>query len=409
MNIFHLARRLLLPLMLLLSAFSPLMLFLGRSSPESIGRLLIFPAAYVALAALLTGVPGRKRMPLFAAGCALGFGAGLWLFPGSPSLLIMPAAGAAVLFVSLSYADKSPSEASPFFYMTTLIAELGTVFLLHFSLEQGAARDTLYPLVQAGFVLYLLCLLLAFSRISLNNATLSRYRLPGVISKVCTVLTLCFFALALMLSSLPAVISGVRFAFQLLRRGIEQFLVLLMKLFPVESPGGPQGAPMPMLPIASGIIEQEPTALALLLERAAEILTFIVLIVGTLLLVRLLIRLLVRLARLLLDRLRQYASAVTEDYEDEITDTRQEEADRSLNLLRRRIQHTKQTYPDTPAGEIRRGYARLLRAHSEWTAGSTARENLPGSAAALYERARYSTHPVTGQDADAFHRQTRQL
>ena len=319
----------------------------------------------------------------------------------------MPAAGAAALFISLSYADKAPSDASPFFYMTTLIAELGTVFLLHFA--QSGVHGFLLFLVQAGFVLYLLCLLLAFSRISLNNATLSRYRLPGVISKVCTVLTVCFFALALMLSSLPAVISGVRFAFHLLRRGIEQFLVLLMKLFPVESPGGPQGAPMPMLSIPSGIIEQEPTALALLLERAAEILTFIVLIVGTLLLVRLLIRLLVRLARLLLDRLRQYASAVTEDYEDEITDTRQEEADRSLNLLRRRIQRTKQIFPDTPAGEIRRGYARLLRAHSEWTAGSTARENLPGSAAALYERARYSAHPVTDQDADAFPRQTRQL
>lgn len=409
MKIFHLARRLLLPLMLLLSVFAPLMLFLGRSSPANIGRLLIFPATDIALAALLTGVPGRMRMPLFAAGCAAGVGAGLWLFAGSPSLLIMPVAGAAALFIVLSYADKAPSNASPFFYMTTLIAQLGTVFLLHVSLESGAARDALYPLVQAGFVLYLLCLLLAFSRISLNNATLSRYRLPGVISKVCTVLTICFFALALMLSSLPAVISGVRFAFHLLRRGISQLLLLLMKLFPVESMGASQGAPMPMLPISSGIIEQEPSALALILEKAAEILTLIVLIVGTLLLVRLVIRLLMRLARLLLDRLRHYASAVTEDYEDEITDTRQEEADRSLNLLRRRIRRTRYEYPDTPAGEIRRSYARLLRAHSEWKDGSTARENLPSNAAALYERARYSTHPVIREDADAFHQETRQL
>jgi len=311
--------------------------------------------------------------------------------------------------LSLSYADRSPEEVSPLFYAATLFSHLATLFLIHSSSDQKSARDALYPLLQSGFVLYLLLLLLSFSRISLNNATLSRYRLPGVISRVCTTLTVCFLALALALSSLPAVISGVYAAFHLLRRGIIQILLFLINLLPVHSADGFQGGTAPMFPAVSGVITQEPSLIFAVLEKAAEILTFIVLITGSLLLVRLLIRLFLRLARHLLSRLQHYAAAASEEYEDEITDTRQEETDRSINLLRRRFMRRSFSYPDTPAGEIRRSYARLMRSHSEWKTGSTARENLPDAAASLYEHARYSDHPVTQQDADRFSKETRRL
>jgi len=41
--------------------------------------------------------------------------------------------------------------------------------------------------------------------------------------------------------------------------------------------------------------------------------------------------------------------------------------------------------------------------HPEWSDGSTARENLPEEAAAVYERARYSEHPVSPEEAARFH------
>ena len=52
-------------------------------------------------------------------------------------------------------------------------------------------------------------------------------------------------------------------------------------------------------------------------------------------------------------------------------------------------------------------YARLLRKKPQWTSSSTARENLPENAAALYERARYSEHPISSEDADSFVREIR--
>lgn len=398
-----------LPMLLQLSAFSVLMFVLGRPAPHSVWRLMLFPAANAVFAALLIAVPGRMRVPLFAACSAAAVAAGFMLFPGRPQLLVMPVSGAVVLFISLSFADKAPEETSPFFYMGTLLTQFAVLFLMHFSQDQKPSYDVLYMLLQGGFVLYLLLLLLSFSRISLNNATLSRYRLPGVISRVCTVLTVCFFALALALSSLPAVISFVYLAARTLSSAFEQALLFIINLFAEESSGGFQGGAMPMLPTGSGFIEQEPSALARMLEKAAEILTIIVIAVGCMLLVRLIVRLLLRLARHLIARFAHYAAAATEDYRDEITDTRTEESDRSFNLLRRRAARSRPAYPDTPAGRIRRSYHRLLLAHGQWKAGSTARENLPDAAAALYERARYSAHPVTNEDAAQFDQQTRRL
>lgn len=409
MNIFRHLRRCILPIMFLLSAFSVLMLLLGRPSPQIIWQLMLFPAAYTAFAVMLIAVPGRWRIPLFAACCAASIAAGFMLFAGESRLLFMPVIGAAALFFSLSFADRLPEETPPFFYVATLLTQFGVLFLMHFSKDQTSADDPLYALLMAFFILYLLLLLLTFSRISLNNATLSRYRLPGVISRVCTTMTIGFFLLALALSSLPAVISGVYFAARMLRSTFEQFLLFLINLFPSESIGGFQGGGMPMLPGSSDFIEQEPSMLSIILEKAAEVLTVLVLIVGSILLVRLIAQLLLRLVRYLLERLQHYAAAVTEDYKDEISDTRQEDADRSFHLLGRRTRRSKTAYPDTPAGRIRRSYARLMLSHSQWKFGSTARENLPDTAAALYERARYSAHPVTQPDADRFDQETRRL
>lgn len=409
MKFIHLLRRCHLPAMLLLSVFSAMTFFLAGPNDQSVWPLAVFPLAYTLLAPLLIAAPGHLRMPVLFTVCVLGIAAGFRLFPDNRTLLLMPAAGTAALFFALSYANKAPEETSPFFYVITFVAQAATLFLLHFSSDQNAAGGAMHLFLYTDFVLYVFLLLLAFSRISMNNATLSRYRLPGVISRSCTLLTVCFFFLALALSSIPVVIAGVHAAFRLLRSGIWQILLFLVELLPAESAGGGQGGPMPMLPVLSGVIEQKPSFFSVILEKAAVILTVVVIITGSIILLRMLVRLLLRLARFVLNRLQHYTAAVTEDYEDEITDTRQEEADRSINLLRRRLDRRTAVYPDTPAGEIRRSYARLLRAHKAWSAGSTARENLPENAASLYERARYSTHPITKQDAGAFQEETRHL
>ena len=55
-----------------------------------------------------------------------------------------------------------------------------------------------------------------------------------------------------------------------------------------------------------------------------------------------------------------------------------------------------------PALQIRYYYRRLLRKHAKWSDASTARENLPRDAAAIYEKARYSNEPLSQSEVADF-------
>lgn len=98
-------------------------------------------------------------------------------------------------------------------------------------------------------------------------------------------------------------------------------------------------------------------------------------------------------------------STVAEEFEDEITDTRAED------LERYRQTDGKEKRPAVvitdPAQRIRYRYKRLQGKNPQWRQSSTARENLPEDAAALYEKARYSSHPVTQRDAEDFKDKTK--
>lgn len=90
------------------------------------------------------------------------------------------------------------------------------------------------------------------------------------------------------------------------------------------------------------------------------------------------------------------------DYADEITDIRDETKQLRLKTKterRRRINLT-------PVEKIRYRYLRLMQKNPQWGKHSTARENLTESAARLYEKARYSTHEITQQEADLFKEET---
>ena len=63
----------------------------------------------------------------------------------------------------------------------------------------------------------------------------------------------------------------------------------------------------------------------------------------------------------------------------------------------------------SPGERIRDRYLRLLRKHPDWTAHTTARENIPEELATLYERARYSAHNPTEGEAEQFRSGTKGL
>ncbi|MBR2943197.1 MAG: hypothetical protein IKB82_07350 [Clostridia bacterium] len=394
----RLLRRCHIPLLALAGFTQLLTLTLCRHIPGAAMRLSLFPALCALMLLVCAAVPGRVRPMLFGACVITLVIAARLLLPAGAASIVMPAGCAALVLYALSLAGKNPAQVTPMFYFACVLAQAVSLFLLY-------QADHVPLLIRGAFYLWLLLFLLAFNRISLNNATLARYNLSAGMARTGTVLTLCLFVLALLLCAMPAVVSGIIHLFTALRDGSLWLLLAIAHLFPAESVGGSMGSAMPMLPegIASA---SQPSHFAMALEKIAAVLSVIILIMGCAALLRLLLLALIRLARGVLAHLARYAVTVSADYEDEITDTRTEGGEYTFLHLHRSAK-PKQTYPDTPAGRIRSRYAQLIARHSEWTPSSTARENLPENAAALYEQARYSDHAPSAEDAQRFDRETR--
>jgi len=263
-------------------------------------------------------------------------------------------------------------------------------------------QDAFFPMMGC-----ILLLLFACNSITLDNATMARHRLPASMRRFNTLLTAVFAAICALIALLPAVGRGLARCWDGIVAAITYVVLLLNRLFAGEAAVGGSPAGMPDFVPVSGAIER-PSAFAIIMEKILTAFTVVFIILGTLYLLRLALRQAIRLSRRLYAALHRYVSIASEDYEDEITDTREDDGERT-HLLSRRHKRRRLPTPANPGEAIRFRYARLLGDHPEWNDASTARDHLPGDAAHLYERARYSEHPVSQEDADAFSSGTRGL
>ena len=410
-NLFPWLRRCQFPLMMLLSVMPVLLIALCMNAPQALPAAYWLFGAYVALSSLCLLIPGRYRMPLSALGSAGLLALSAFLFPikAQPLLLLLPAALIGLLFFSLPLALRQyESDISPYIYFVGVGIHIVTQFLhRYFDAYDGASPYApVETAMTASLIGYMVLFLLSMNRISLDNASLSRHRIPAGMRTINTVMTLSFLAGSLLLSVTPAIVRGVTSLWHAFTFSVRKLFALLLSLLPsADSAGlGAQGGADGMLPLGEGI--NEPSAFAVLLQKIATVVTAILLAAGTLYLLYVLIRALIRFTRRLALRLRAYVSAASGEYEDEVTDTREDGAQREILFLRRN-RRAAQEAEKTPAGRIRQTYARLLRKKPQWPSSSTARENLPENAAALYERARYSEHPISSEDADCFAREIR--
>ena len=99
----------------------------------------------------------------------------------------------------------------------------------------------------------------------------------------------------------------------------------------------------------------------------------------------------------------KFSASVSEDYVDEVTDTRDEGSEEKLQRRRRNPKLSAREERILPPGErIRYRYRRILSKHPDWVPGTTARESLPEELACVYEKARYSGFEMTEEEAAAF-------
>lgn len=403
-------RRCHFPLLLLLSVSPAALLALHVWDP-----LLIRPAAalYLALLVMTAGcqaLGGRRRMiaGLSCAAALLVLCCAALPVAQRPVLLLLPLSGGALLMAALPCGQRRAGENSPMFYFFGLGVHIVVYAILKDILDGQAAGVDSLRMLAVLFAAYMLLLMLALNRISLDNATLGRHPATRTMRVINVTMTAAFLAFALLLSFVPALARMLHRGWLMLREGMRRVGLFLLNLLPQDT-ASVSGAPQAMMTMEQQAQELvQPGLLSVVMEYVFTALAVVVVLAGAVVLLRLIGRALVRLVRHLARRLKLYVAAATEDYIDEITDTREDGVQREsrMRLIRRRRARAEGT---TPGERIRVRYARLLDKRPQWRESSTARENLPEEAAALYERARYSEHEMTQADEASFDERVKKI
>lgn len=374
--------------------------------PERMGYLWFFTGVYLIFSLLGLTVPGKRRL-LYGIAAILA----LLLLGGAASVRacnVCPGITAGFYCVLLLWSLQTAgwswdSEVSPFGYFLGFGIHAGARFVLWFFGTQSTdLLEIAQPALNISFWCFALTVMLAMNRDSLYFASKGWQRTSVSMRRKNLLLVLGMFALALTVSLLPAAAAVVK-----------AFLALLYRLMTRDVgsgeeetviSGGSQGGS------AQEIIQNttEPGLFFQFLDKILLVLTKVFLAVAVILAAYCLVRLVIRLLRKLWKWLGRFAVSVSEDYVDEVTDLRDSGKSRTL----RRTRHARPNSSDAglpPEMRVRRRYLRLLVKHPEWAAGSTARENIGADAAAVYERARYSDHPISEKDAAKFRTDTRRI
>ena len=258
----------------------------------------------------------------------------------------------------------------------------------------------------ASFFVFAVLTLLSMNRLSLSDAAGNRQGISGLIRQKNILMTLGLFLLALLVCLVPTAVKAVGTLLSWIFAALRALFLFLLGKGAGYGPGNAVSQPV-------DTSVSEPVSQANPLAVVINLITLAAGAVLTLLLALYLLRSLYRKLKVWLPRLlaslNRFAIAATEDYEDEITDTRVQGETAVIRRQRSRRKREKELRKLPPKQRIRHRYLRLVQKHPEWASSATARENLPQALASLYERARYSDHPVTEDEAGAFVTGSRQI
>lgn len=412
LNTTDFSRKLQHPLLMALASVPVALIIMLNAAPEALARMWCLPAAYVLLSWACILIPGKKRILAGVVSAALIAGLAFAVLPLTQTLVLflLPVIYIALLIMALPIGGwERNHELNVGVHVGGVLTHVLLQLLVNGSqmLGNGVYDPAQMPLL-ASFLAYVVLVLLALNRTSLDSAAQSRRRVPILMRRQNIVITLALLVIGVLIAAIPAIGSLIGTVWDMLVRFVAWIAALIMSILPQKSGGTGGGAAPADMDLGLGEVN-EPSQLALIMEKVIGVLALVVLIVGAFFLLRALGKKLWQLIRCLWGRLGQYGAAAGEDYEDEITDTRDEsdvEREGLLNRLRRVAAADDKGL--TPAQQVRSRYRRMKRKR-KWSGASTARETLPLEAASLYERARYSDQPLSEEDAERFREGTKKV
>ena len=388
-------------------AFAPVpQLIYVAIEPKLVPLFWVLPLVYFLLSLLNFRIPGKFRM-LYGIGASLvigAVGAAAWLFvpnifPGL-LLLIAPIAYIVVMMLTLPMAGwGTDKELPPFWLYCGFATHMGT-YVVKFLLKAAWSInwDAINPCLSITFFAMAILVMLSLTRVNLNNSANGRQKPSALMQQKNLIFTVLFFVVAMLIALIPSIYEVIDAFVDWLGKTIKE-LIENIKIDNVINDMGGSGPPPTPENHEGGADWLTSLLNALFLLCGALIILFCLRAI-----IPPIIKRIQAFFRNLRKGLTSYATSVSEDYIDEVTDLTPAVAKKKAPRL---SSSEERALP--PAERIRYRYRRLKARHPEWESGSTARENLSDKAAPLYEKARYSTHPITEEDADTFKANTRRV
>lgn len=385
----------------------PLVVF-AYYAPMLLSLVWVLPVSYILLDAVSTRIPGKWRICYGVFEILLLAGAG-WLAgktAGNWTVLLVPGAYCVLLLwgLVLSSGDRN-DQIGPLLYLICIGVHLGAQLLQYSArILENPALDPVRFWNAASFFCSALLALITLNQANLKSSTNGRQDASRVMQRKNLLLVLGLFVLGMLIASVPALVNLMGELFEWLVIGILWLIYVLSGKDGQSSgeaaEGGGNGEMM--LPGADEV-RQTPQWLTI-------ILTVIVLVLVAAVAVYALYffgKKLIIFAKFLTRISGKYLHAVSEDYVDEITDTREgrENTSEARNRKNRLSSLDERRLP--PDQRIRYRFKRLMQKHPEWDSGATAREKLTAEAAPIYERVRYSPYSVTEEEAQRFLAETK--
>jgi len=401
---------------LIASAVMPLLLLINCvTAPFNAWLSWLFAGLYVAAAIGSLFVPGKRRL-LYGGLCVGAMLVLAWFLTNRlncPHFMLAPVLLSVLLMLSLRFAGWGWAEEIPdFCYWVGFALHVAHQVLVF--LGEGwyayALLDTGGHSI-AAFFIFIIMTLMSMSRSSMIIASMGRHKASAGMRRKGLRLVGIFFGVTMLIALLfsPAVRPVIAWA--------KTVIAWVQSILPKKD----TGETYPTETTEPGLTEDNSNELLgsepgpffrWLQEFFLTIFDFVLMIAVPLVLIAVAVVavfLLYKLMSYLLRRLNKYAEAAGEDYEDVITDTREEGQRESLGDRIRNSEIFVNESKLTPAQRIRLYYRRLMRKHPEWGRSTTARENLPDTVSGYYEQARYGGKSLTKTDADRFASGTKDL
>lgn len=397
------------PLLISFGLLPAAMLPVMMMQPVALSGLAGMPAAFTALTLVCGKIPGRFRLfgGLLSVGILAVLARLILPLTETPALWLIPVVFGGVFLWNLQWSGSRQEIPVAVSLLGVIAYGAAQMYLFLAQRREESWTGMAATLLMTGFLVFAAAAVLTFNRNSLENAAHHRGGTPRSMGWMNRALTLLLLAAGVVIAAIPAIGRIVAAAWQSLLRLIMQLAALLMSLWPEEtvSAGGGLGVGAAGLMMGEA---GEPGWLAQMIEKVLAGLALLVTLAGLIFLSIRLFRLIRRLIAYLWQRLNRMAAAIGEDYEDEITDTR-DDAERSRSRERwSKLPFWRDERRMTPSQRVRYRYGRQRARHPEWRGAATARETLPREAAEIYERVRYGGQEATLEEAEAFIRQAQE-